>query len=187
MPGRPAANREIRPRHYRVWPGLAPPTPAGKVERLIAVRLARQRRVSGPNRPDALQLSVILDQSVLLREIGDATVMRRQLDSLTGASEQPNITIRVLPLLGPHPVGTGPFNVPVFPPLLGVGPSTDVLYFEQLTRNEVFVDEAEEVFEYRRAFDQLAAAALDPDASRRLIAEASAMWSKRQSPDNSGG
>jgi hypothetical protein len=152
-----------------------PPTPPGRVQRLIEVRLARQRRVIGP---DTLRLSVILDQSVLLRQVGNAAVMRHQLEYLTEVSKRPNVTLRVLPLLGFHPVGTGSFNVLVFPPLLGVGPSTDVLYFEQLTRNEVLVDEEDEVYEYRLAFDQLSAAALDPEASRQLIAAATATWTQ---------
>jgi transcriptional regulator with XRE-family HTH domain len=154
--------------------GWQPTTPPGKIQRLIEVRLARQRIVTGH---DTLRLTVILDQSVLLRQVGDATVMRGQLDYLAQVSRLPNVTLRVLPLAGFHPVGTGSFSLLVFPPLLGVGPSSDVLYVEQLTRNEVFVDEEAEVYEYRLAFEQLAAEALSPEPSRRLIAAASDTWS----------
>ena len=154
--------------------GWQPNTPPGKIQRLIEVRLARQRIVTGS---DTLRLTVILDQSVLLRQVGDAAVMRRQLDYLAQASRRPNVTLRVLPLAGFHPVGTGSFSLLVFPPLLGVGPSSDVLYVEQLTRNEVFVDEEAEVYEYRLAFEQLAAEALSPEATRRLIAAAGDSWS----------
>ena len=154
--------------------GWQPNTPPGKIQRLIEVRLARQRIVTGS---DTLRLTVILDQSVLLRQVGDAAVMHRQLDYLAQASRRPNVTLRVLPLAGFHPVGTGSFSLLVFPPLLGVGPSSDVLYVEQLTRNEVFVDEEAEVYEYRLAFEQLAAEALSPEATRRLIAAASDSWS----------
>ena len=132
--------------------GWQPNTPPGKIQRLIEVRLARQRIVTGS---DTLRLTVILDQSVLLRQVGDAAVMHRQLDYLAQASRRPNVTLRVLPLAGFHPVGTGSFSLLVFPPMLGVGPSSDVLYVEQLTRNEVFVDEEAEVYEYRLAFEQL--------------------------------
>lgn len=154
--------------------GWQPNTPPGKIQRLIEVRLARQRIVTGS---DTLRLTVILDQSVLLRQVGDAAVMHRQLDYLAQASRRPNVTLRVLPLAGFHPVGTGSFSLLVFPPMLGVGPSSDVLYVEQLTRNEVFVDEEAEVYEYRLAFEQLAAEALSPEATRRLIAAASDSWS----------
>ena len=154
--------------------GWQPNTPPGKIQRLIEVRLARQRIVTGS---DTLRLTVILDQSVLLRQVGDAAVMHRQLDYLAQASRRPNVTLRVLPLAGFHPVGTGSFSLLVFPPMLGVGPSSDVLYVEQLTRNEVFVDEEAEVYEYRLAFEQLAAEALSPEATRRLIAAAGDSWS----------
>ena len=149
--------------------GWQPTTPPGKIQRLVEVRLARQRMVTGR---DGLRLAVILDESVLLRQVGDAAVMRRQLEYLAEISRRPNVTVRVLPLAGFHPVGTGSFALLVFPPLLGVGPSSDVLYVEQLTRNEVFVDEEAEVYEYRLAFDQLAAEALEPEPSRQLIAAA---------------
>lgn len=153
--------------------GWRPPTPPGRARRLIAVRLARQQRLIGQ---DSLRLWVILDQSVLLRQVGNPAVMHDQLQYLTEVSRRPNVTVQVLPLIGPHPVGTGSFSLLVFPPLRGVGPSTDVLYFEQLTRNEVMVDEEEEVYEYRQAFEQLAAAAFDPEESRRLIAAAGTTW-----------
>ncbi|HEY2286671.1 MAG TPA: helix-turn-helix transcriptional regulator [Streptosporangiaceae bacterium] len=154
--------------------GWQPTTPPGKIQRLIEVRLARQRIVTDSA---TLRLTVILDQSVLLRQVGAAAVMRRQLDYLGQVSRRPNVTLRVLPLAGFHPVGTGSFSLLVFPPLLGVGPSSDVLYVEQLTRNEVVLDEEAEVYEYRLAFEQLAAKALSPDATRQLIAAASEAWS----------
>ncbi|HEX5290172.1 MAG TPA: Scr1 family TA system antitoxin-like transcriptional regulator [Streptosporangiaceae bacterium] len=53
-----------------------------------------------------------------------------------------------------------------------------MLYFGQLTRNEVLVDEADGIDEYRLAFDQLSAAALDPEASRQRIAAATATWAR---------
>ena len=138
---------------------------------------AEAQKIAEAQGSDTLRLTVILDQSVLLRQVGDAAVMRRQLDYLAQASRRPNVTLRVLPLAGFHPVGTGSFSLLVFPPLLGVGPSSDVLYVEQLTRNEVFVDEEAEVYEYRLAFEQLAAEALSPEATRRLIAAAGDSWS----------
>jgi transcriptional regulator with XRE-family HTH domain len=149
--------------------GWQPTTPPGKIQRLVEVRLARQRMVTGHG---TLRVTVILDQSVLLRQVGEAAVMRQQLEYLAEVSRRPNVTVRVLPLAGFHPVGTGSFTLLVFPPLLGVGPSSDVLYVEQMTRNEVFVDEEAEVYEYRLAFDQLAAEALEPGPSRELIAAA---------------
>jgi hypothetical protein len=85
--------------------------------------------------------------------------------------------VRVLPLSGSHPLGTGSFALLVFPSVRGIGPGTDIVYVEQLTRNEVYVDEEAEAFAYRRAFDQLVADSLDPGRSRELIARvADEVW-----------
>jgi hypothetical protein len=52
------------------------------------------------------------------------------------------------------------------------------VYVEQLTRNEVYVDEETEASACRRAFDQLVADSLDPEQSRELIARvADEAWS----------
>jgi transcriptional regulator with XRE-family HTH domain len=151
-----------------------PTTPPGTIRQLVEVRLARQRAVTS----GGLALSVVLDESVLLRKMGTAEVMRAQLEHLVSVSRMPNVTVRVLPLAGSHPVGTGPFILLVFPPVLGTGPPADAVYVEQLTRSEVYADEEAEAYEYRLAFDQLAADSLDPEQSRELIARvASEVWS----------
>jgi transcriptional regulator with XRE-family HTH domain len=153
-----------------------PITPPGTIRRLVEVRLTRQRRVTGDC---SLALTVVLDESALLRRMGDAAVMREQLDYLQEVSRLSNVTIRVLPLAGDHPIGTGSFILLVFPSLQGIDPGTDIVYLEQLTRNEVYVDEETEAFAYRRAFDQLVADSLDPERSRELIARvADEVWSR---------
>jgi transcriptional regulator with XRE-family HTH domain len=155
--------------------GWSPTTPPGHLRRLVDVRVARQRVLTGNF---ALTLSVIIDEAVLLRQIGSAAVMRDQLAHLVAAAQQPNMTIQVLPLSGAHPVGAGSFSLLVFPPFLGVGLQSDVLYIEHLVHDKLLADEESEVYEYRLAYDQLAAEALDPDASRDLIAEvARETWS----------
>jgi transcriptional regulator with XRE-family HTH domain len=146
-----------------------PVTPSGRIRRLIEVRLARQRLVTEDK---SLNLSVVLDESVLLRRMGQARVMRRQLEHLLSVSGLPNLTLRVLPLAGTHPIGTGSFTVLAFPPVLAVEPPADAVYLEQLVRNEVYADKEDEVYQYRVAFERLTAGSLDPDQSRELIARA---------------
>jgi transcriptional regulator with XRE-family HTH domain len=155
--------RALMESHWR-W---MPVEPTSRIRRLVEVRLERQRQAMG-GRP--LSLTVVLDESVLLRRIGDAPVMRAQLGHLAEVAQHPNITLRVLPLAAAHPVGTGSFILLSFPPVLGGEPVSDAVYVEQLTRNEAWVGEEALVYEYRVAFEQLAAEALDPDESRRLIA-----------------
>jgi transcriptional regulator with XRE-family HTH domain len=143
-----------------------PVTPEGRLRRLVEVRQARQRLVTGPR---ALPISVVLDESVLLRKIGDAAIMRAQLKRLTEVSELPNVNVRVLPLGGTHPIGTGSFILLAFSALLGADPPPDVVYVELLTRNEVYAEEETEAYEYQLAFKQLTAESLDPAPSRDLI------------------
>ncbi|HEY3981953.1 MAG TPA: Scr1 family TA system antitoxin-like transcriptional regulator [Streptosporangiaceae bacterium] len=163
--------RALMESHWRWMP--VPPT--SRIRRLVEVRLERQRQAMG-GRP--LSLTVVLDESVLLRRIGDAPVMRAQLEHLADVARHPSTTLRVLPLAAAHPVGTGSFILLSFPPVLGGEPVSDAVYVEQLTRNEAWVGEESLVYEYRVAFEQLAAEALDPDESRQLIdAVARRTWS----------
>lgn len=80
------------------------------VARRVEVRLARQKVLD--RTPDPLALSVLLDESVLLRAAGGPDVMTAQLDHLADAAERPNIQLRVLPLTaGRHSGAFGSFTV----------------------------------------------------------------------------
>src|SRR5262249_12114624 len=74
---------------------------AGEIERLISMRLERQRLLHLAN--DPLQLRVVIDEAVLRRRIGGPDVMKRQLEHLAAAAEAPNITVQVLPEDSAHP------------------------------------------------------------------------------------
>src|SRR6201990_1535324 len=64
------------------------------------VRMRRQRVLSR----EGLQLSVVLDESVLKRRIGDEPVMYDQLMRLVKEADRPNLTLQVLPLDAQHSV-----------------------------------------------------------------------------------
>ncbi len=144
--------------------------PPGKIRQRVATRLERQQVLTRSERP--LEFSVVLDQSVLLRQVGNAAVMREQLEHLLEVSEQPNVSLTVLPLVGSHPIGTGGFGILHFLPVPGIGQSSDVVYVEQLSRTALYVEDEDEVHEYRQAFRRLAGRSLDPGQSRQLIATA---------------
>jgi transcriptional regulator with XRE-family HTH domain len=141
--------------------------PPGKIRQRVEARLARQRIFT---RDPQRRLDVILDQSALVRRISDTEVMRDQLEHLIEVSRQPNVTVRVLPLDGSHPIGTGSFSVLRFGPVPGIGPATEVVYIEQLSKTALYVEDEDEVFEYRQALEQLQQKSLTPEASRDLIA-----------------
>ena len=160
----------------------APADPPGEIARRIQARLKRQRILTGD---DPTDVTFVLDESALMRRIGDRQVMRDQLARLVEVSEMPNISLHVLPLAGTHPLGGGGgFALMQFPPVPGIGPTTDVVYVEQFT-SALYIEDEAETYRYRLAFQRLLAAALDPEQSRDLIETVKReMW---LCPDHAGG
>ena len=147
------------------------PVSPGETRRRVEARLARQRVLT---RDDPLRLSAILDQSVLFRRFGDRNVMQSQIKQLLDLSERANISLRILPLDGPHPIGTGAFVLLQFDEAHHVT-HQDVVYLEHLTGGR-YVEEEDEAFTYRRSFDRLSELALDEAESRKLLAAARDTW-----------
>jgi len=139
-------------------------TPPGKMERLVQVRLSRQEILTRQSPPE---LSVVIDESALLRELADPPVMRAQLERLVEASQMPGVTVRVLPLRGPHPVIIGSFTIFRF----GEARETtmpDVVATEHLVSNLSFEGETD-TFQYLESYRNFAEAALSVAASAELI------------------
>ena len=129
----------------------------GRVERFVASRRVRQQVL---DRPDPPMLSVVIDESVLLRVIGGRTVMRAQLQCLRVAAQRPNVAIRVLPLArGDHVGLRGPFVLLRF---TGTD-DADVVYIEQRRGDALFQDEVEVIDNHRRLFAELEQSASRPD------------------------
>ncbi|GLY29557.1 hypothetical protein Kisp02_29220 [Kineosporia sp. NBRC 101731] len=63
--------------------------------RLAEIRVRRARNVFDRQ---AVQVSVILDEAGLLRQVGGPNVMAQQLDHLRTLAKRRNVTVRVLPL-----------------------------------------------------------------------------------------
>jgi transcriptional regulator with XRE-family HTH domain len=142
--------------------------PPGKIRQRVQTRIERQAMISGQRQ---LPLTVVLDQSVLLRKVGDERIMREQLDHLIEMSERPNVRIQILPLDGSHPIGTGAFVLMRFAPVPGITQATDVVYIEQLGRTALYVEDEDEVFDYRLALTRITERSLSPDQTRDLIAK----------------
>jgi transcriptional regulator with XRE-family HTH domain len=144
-------------------PELAPE----QVERVVAVQLRRQEVLHGG---EPIQLRLILDESVLLRSIGPASVMREQLERLIEAGSQPAVTLQVLALAGAErPVLAGSFGILSF-----AEPDDDVAYAEGI-RGQVLLEQREsEVRAMRLVFDALCRSACSPRESARLIRELAA-------------
>ena len=140
------------------------PIPPSVVERRVKARLIRQQLLV---RDPPLELSVVLDESVLFRRFGDRLTMRDQLGRLAAASELPNVTVQILPLDMDHSIAAGSFVIFRF----GDERETtlhDVVSTE-LLRSELHVEGEAETYQLRLAFERLAAASLSPAESRDLV------------------
>lgn len=139
------------------------PVAPSQVSRLVRVRMRRQQVLDRA----ALKISVVLDESVLLRRIGSDLVMHEQLQRLARECDRPNLTIQVLPLDGPHTVIGESFVLFSFEadgdPVL-----QDVVATEQM-RSGFILEGERETHLHRVAFRTLTDAALSPVDSKQLI------------------
>jgi transcriptional regulator with XRE-family HTH domain len=142
-----------------------PPT---DLEAMVAARMLRQQNFLTREQP--AELTVILDESVLHRRFGDASVMHEQLLHVAELSELPQTEIRVLPLNGSHPIGTGTFVYMQFAKVNG-RTLPDIVFVEQLVSNS-YTEEPAATNQFRVTFEQLLSEALDNARSRDLIAVA---------------
>jgi transcriptional regulator with XRE-family HTH domain len=148
------------------------PVAPGMIGRLVRVRMRRQQVLDR----DGLQLSVVLDESVLKRRIGDEAVMYDQLQRLAKEADRPNLTLQILPLDAQHSVFGESFVI------FGFGQDADAMLQDVVSTEHLrsgFTLEGErDTYLHRIAFQMLVDAALDPVASRKLILEtAEGYWS----------
>ena len=148
------------------------PVAPGMIGRLVKVRMQRQQVLDR----EGLQLSVVLDESVLTRRIGDESVMYEQLQRLAREADRPNLTMRILPLSAQHTVFGESFVI------FGFGEDSDAMLQDVVSTEQLrsgFTLEGErETYLHRIAFQMLAEASLDPVAYKALILQtAQSHWS----------
>ena len=163
---------EAYARHIIGSYGRVEPVAPGMIGRMVKVRMRRQQVL---DRED-LQLTVVLDESVLKRRIGDESVMYEQLQRLVQAADRPNLTVQILPLSARHTVFGESFVIFGFIDDDDVM-LPDVVIAEQL-KSSVTLEGERETYLHRIAFQTLSEAALDPAESRALILQtAETYWS----------
>lgn len=136
--------------------------PEPKVDALVDVRLARQSvlRADPP-----LELSAVLDEAVLRRQIGGPGVMAEQLRHLVEVARLPQVRLQVLPFsVGGHLGLTGPFVIFSFPNIADL----DVVVLDHLT-SSLYLERKEDLEAYSAAFRTIQAHALPPQDSSDLI------------------
>ena len=139
-----------------------PGAPAAEIERRVALRLTRQKALVAESAPT---FHAVLDEAALRRPYGGREVMRAQLRHLIEMSEQPNITLQVMPFsFGGHAGESGSFTMLRFPE----SDLSDIVYLEQLT-SALYLDKAEEVAQYEKAMVRLHRDSPGPEESRDVL------------------
>lgn len=166
----------IRGFHFFVIPGLfqteeyiralAAGTAQGasleRLDRLVEARLARQELLEGDEGP---QLFMILDESVIRRQVGGPKVMRAQMERLAELAAHPRITIQILPFsVGAHQGILGPFTLFEF----SEEGMPDSVYLENPRGESYASNEPEVTGKYLEAFWALEDQALVDNMSQTL-------------------
>lgn len=142
--------------------------PPGGFERRVQVRMIRQQVLTTRNPP--LELSAVIDESVLLRKVGSRRVMFAQLHHLAEMAELPNINLRVLPLRGKTSLRADSFGVFGFSAQHETSKLGDVVTTESV-KSELYIEGETETYEFRLFFDAFTEASLPAGQSRELILE----------------
>jgi hypothetical protein len=139
------------------------PDQPDETQRRVQLRMARQACLT---EDPPLQLWAIVDEAVLHRRTGGEQVMHAQLRHLITMSNQPNITIQVLPYSeGAHPGTTGSFSILDFPD----GVHSPVAYIVSQA-GDVYLERDDDMRRITLTYTHLQTAALSPSKSRDLIA-----------------
>ncbi|MGW4421012.1 helix-turn-helix domain-containing protein [Streptosporangium sp. NPDC004631] len=135
---------------------------AEEIDRRVALRMARQRRLT---RPEAQTLWAVVDEAVLRRSIGGEKVLAAQIDHLLKVTELPNIRLQIMPFhRGGHAAVGGPFSILRFPER----ELPDVVYLEQLT-SALYVDKREETDHYMQVMNCLCVQAYSVSESKGFL------------------
>jgi len=145
--------------YARALLGAQPNTTEDELEERVTARMARQDILA---RPDPPVLWVLLDEAVLIRQVGGAKIMLDQLLHLEKMSRQPNITVGIVPLsAGAHSGLLGAFAI--------AESETARIGFMETPQEGLVVEHPPAVGRMLHTFDNLHAEALPRAASRELM------------------
>ncbi|ONI77188.1 transcriptional regulator [Actinosynnema sp. ALI-1.44] len=144
--------------------GINPELTPDVVERRAMARMTRQQVIT---RANPLRYHVVLEESILERQIGSPTVMRNQLRRLIDEAGTDHITVQVLPKsTGAGPALEGPFSILTLP-----DPVPDFGYAEG-PGGGAYMEDPEKVRERTISWGAITERALPEADSVRLIEEA---------------
>jgi transcriptional regulator with XRE-family HTH domain len=135
------------------------------------VQTRLRRRATILDRPDPPYYLLILDESVVWREVGGPKVMAEQLELVLQLARSARLQVRILPFREGTPwTAVGGFF------LCDVEEEENVLLYQESAFGDQVVQASDQVRYYRARFDRMWELSLDEDASARLMrARAAAM------------
>lgn len=134
---------------------------AVRLDKMVAQRMTRQSLLGRPEK----KFHFIVDEPVLRRGIGGYAVLREQMRHLAEMAKLPNVTLQVLP----HGPKAEVLISTSFVVLKFEDPG-DVVFVENIAGG-FYLDAENSVAEHVSIFEGLKSAALDPEASIRIIDE----------------
>lgn len=144
-----------------------PTLDAEEIKRRVDARVARQRALF--ERVDPPEIHVILDESVIRRQVGGPDVMQEQLAALVEVSKRSGVTIQILPFAaGAHAGVEGEFVILIFPDI----EDPPIAYTEGLMGG-VYLESDAELDTYQLAWTHMLEGALNPSESAALLGELS--------------
>ncbi|WP_405907034.1 helix-turn-helix transcriptional regulator [Streptomyces sp. NBC_00828] len=157
IPGLLQTPEHARTLFREVVPALRP----HEIEYRISHRIKRQAILYREQPPS---YTAIIHEAALRMRFGGPEVSKAQLDHLTEVSEQPHVTLRVIP-----------FDGTVFPTVghgldyaYGPVPALDTAQLDAAHGSEL-IDAPAQLTKYRLVLDRMEKVTLEPDASRDLI------------------
>lgn len=142
---------------------ISPDLNAENIDSQVRSRLDRQKRLNGER---ALKSWVIIDEPVLHRIVGSPEITRAQHRRLLDIAALPHVTLQVIPYdSGGHPGLRGSFALLDFAGAEG----PEVVYLDTMA-GQIFVEDRSQILSYQDQFSRLAAIALSPAKSSRLVA-----------------
>lgn len=126
--------------------GAAKVADTGEADRHVSLRAQRQHNLF--DRDPAPRLVFVLGEGALIRPVGGPDVLKHQLEQLRLAAGRDGVDIRVLPWsVGAHAAMAGAFRILDFED----PEDPDIVYIESHV-GALYLEEPEEVAEYRRIF-----------------------------------
>ena len=134
---------------------------AEEVDRLVELRMRRQRILDGTHPP---RLWAVIDESVLRRSLGGTAVLKAQINRLLELIDLPHVSLQVIPFSRSGYVAEGAFSILRF----AESELPDIAYVEHLT-GALYLERLDELEVYGRAFDRLVVDAETPRGSRQFL------------------